>query len=587
MAVITLVVDDGVPAADRTPRPTAAPVATPSPTAFTDPCGTFDTAVVNPYPVTGYWLIPSKDPCTWRKQLEQIHRVGGDTVIRLGISMSPRFVDNDGRIRDDAGENVDDRYATCVEDGKPCVAAAEDQLRAAHRDNRITQTYVYRTDEAFGETILRCPPYDKVVKAGKYIFHRLLVPEDGSDDSSCNGYERGKRYHLILIRGVERDSLTELLDLADRFRMQIFPALPVPPRDPAQQVRADPRHIPALTTLTRRIMHDYQQRFSGRNSLGGFYQSFEVQLRAWKDPASNRTLEVYREQHEIVRQEMPDKKILISPYLDSRKRVAFGAPPEEARAGFKAIAETGVHIIAPQDGRGTGKGALFWPNEGGRAVDQRLRPVVGESTNSTAYHASTREHFAQMAEARDELAAAGKKVELWANVEAFEPSGVERCSKTGTRGRTDKARLDQAVMFVGPHASKIISYMWSDFFTCRGSHEATLAQEVAADWDQPIVLQAVRRSRDIQDGVLIQGYGLTNATVTITWPGQPAPKVVDVGGQGWHDRTQVPGLPARVESIWVPLNWAEIPVGEWMAISVVNGSQKKSANPYQLVVPPR
>ncbi|MGN9845470.1 hypothetical protein ACTMTI_45855 [Nonomuraea sp. H19] len=106
---------------------------------------------------------------------------------------------------------------------------------------------------------------------------------------------------MILVAGSnqDKDSLTELLDLADQFGMRVFPALPLARRDSKAETRAEKRHLGTL------------------------------------------------------------KLILISPYLDARKRVAFGQTPKQVAEGFEALVKTGLEIIAPQDSRGTGKVGLF------------------------------------------------------------------------------------------------------------------------------------------------------------------------------------------------------------------------------------
>jgi hypothetical protein len=70
----------------------------PSPTPSADRCGTSNAPSPVMYPVTGYWVMPNKDSCTWQRQFEGVHRVGGDTVIRFGFKLSPREVDAHGRI---------------------------------------------------------------------------------------------------------------------------------------------------------------------------------------------------------------------------------------------------------------------------------------------------------------------------------------------------------------------------------------------------------------------------------------------------------------------------------------------------------
>ncbi len=556
----------------------------PTASAFTDPCGTFDTTTPTPYAVTGYWLVPTADRCTWRRQLQAIHKVGGDTVVRLGFGLSPRRTDEEtGQIMDKEGAKADARYGVCKENDLSCVRAAEKDLVAANPGNRITWTYVYRTDEQFGQGIFRCPTMERKIVVGSAVFYRLIAPEDGSDDATCDFSSKGRNYHMILISAGATDSLTELLDLGDRFGIRVFPALPLAPRDPANSTRADPRHIGTLTTLTRRVLQDYGSRFGGRESLGGVYQPFELQLRDWPDPSKVQTLQVYAEQHLIVEQELPGKPILVSPYLDARRKVKFTATPKQVARGFKALAKTGVEIIAPQDGRGTGKVGLFWPNWKNKDVDDRLKIVngVGESTYASAYYGGTRDYYREMAQARQELASEGVEVQLWANVEAFEPSTPEesntpKCGTQATRSRTDKSRLDTQVTLAGPYVSKIISYMWSDFFTC-GS--PSLSGEITEDWDRPIAIQAVRQARQIQEGLEVRGYHLGSAKVTLNWTGLDTPRVVDSASVGWHDATPNEGLPHGVEKIWIPVDWATVPSDVWVRIEISSPDGRKAAEP--------
>ncbi|MFD2356603.1 hypothetical protein ACFSTC_56140 [Nonomuraea ferruginea] len=278
---------------------------------------------------------PTSNPCTWRSQLQEIHRVGGDTVIRIGYGLQFRTVDRKGRVKTRDGE-VDSLYKACEEDGVSCYESAERDLKEAHPDNRIGRVYVYRTDESFGDGLFRCQPMERSIDGGKRTYFRLIAPPDGSDDPTCD-FSKGSTYDLILIAGSPEDSLTKLLDLGDQFGVQVFPALPLAPRDPASPIRANRKHIGTLTTVTRRILQDYGARFAERQSLGGVYQPFEVQMA--DTLADNPTLEVYADQHRIVRQELPGKPILISPYLDARKRVAFGQTP---RAGSRGLQGAGA-----------------------------------------------------------------------------------------------------------------------------------------------------------------------------------------------------------------------------------------------------
>ncbi|NUW46247.1 DUF4434 domain-containing protein [Nonomuraea rhodomycinica] len=552
-------------ARQTSPSPTST-FPTPQVSEFTDPCGTFDTGESAPYAVTGYWVTPTSNPCTWRKQLQEIHNVGGDTVIRIGYGLQYRPVDDDGVILTKDGER-DSLYKDCEEDGLTCHDAAVRDLRKANPGNRVARTYVYRTDEAFGDGLFRCAEMEHRVVSGRRVYYRILAPMDGSDDATCD-FTKPRPYDLIVVAGAVKnaqgefkDSLSELLDLGDQFGIRIFPALPLAPRQPDNQTRANPQHIPTLTTLTRRILQDYGVRFAGRASLGGVYQPFEVQMGATL--AKNPTLQVYAGQHDIVEQELPGKPILISPYLDARKRVGFGQTPKQVAAAFKALALTGVGIIAPQDSRGTGKVGLFWPDERDDEVDERLRPVVGESTYGTAYHGSTRDYYREMALVREELLKGGRQVDLWANVEAFEPAGDPPCAAQGSRGKTDKKRLDQAITMAGRYVQKIVSYMWSDFMTC-GS--PSLESEVTKDWARPIAVDAIRRARDVQDGIEVRGYNLKGGTVTVEW--ESGARDLDVAAVGWLDEDPLEELPEGMQTAWVPFDWAQVPPGAWVKVGV-------------------
>ncbi|MGW4800451.1 DUF4434 domain-containing protein [Nonomuraea sp. NPDC004297] len=574
--VIVLPSGDPDPVASKSaaPKPSRTDP-TPMVSEFTDPCGTFDTDEKAPYAVTGYWITPKTNPCTWRKQLQEIHRVGGDTIIRIGYGLQFRTVSGSGEVLKD-GES-DPLYEPCEEDGLTCYDAALRDLREANPGNRVGRVYAYRTDESFGPDLFRCPQMEHPIEVGKRTYYRLITQPDGSDDATCDFSSKARSYDLILVAGSPQDSLKKLLDLGDQFGMRVFPALPLAPRDSKVKIRAEKRHLGTLTTLTRRILQDYGVRFAGRDSLGGVYQPFEVQMS--HTLAGNPTLEVYADQHTIVEQEL-GKPILISPYLDARKRVAFGQTPKQVAEGFKALVKTGVGIIAPQDSRGTGKVGLFWPDERRSEVDERLRSAVGEASYDTAYHGSTRDYYREMATAREELIDQGFHVELWANVEAFEPSGDQPCAPSGTRGKTDKKRLDQAVTMAGRYVQKIVSYMWSDFMTCG---EPSLEKEILRDWKRPIAVDAIRRARDIQDGLELRGYHLKDGTVTVTWSGGSTEMVVSA--VGWLDEDPIDEeLPEGMVTAWVPFDWAQVPPGEWVRIGVKTPTGQSATTPLHVRV---
>ncbi|MQA84667.1 MAG: DUF4434 domain-containing protein [Streptosporangiales bacterium] len=550
-------------------------------------CADPDMSVPNPYPISGYWVFPRKDRCGWRTALEAIHRVGGDTLIQFGPRLEPRRIGRTGQVLDDSGA-VDPAFTDCVDGGKTCYQAARDALRAAHPANAIVQTYAYRSTEPFGGALAVCPEMDGRLVVGSRVYYRLLLPADAPGDETCD-FGKGRQYRLILVAGSTNDSVGMMLDEADRFGMSAFVGLPTSPSDPVHKWTASLAHSDTLVAFTRRVLRSYAERYGGHASFRGFYQTFEIQLRRWRNPARATTLQVYAAQHAVVDDVLPAKDILISPYWDARRLVGSGTPPDQVRAGFMNAAATGVDIIAPQDSRGTGKAAPFWDHEAAQPVDRRLHPVfgVGDTTYDKAYYAPVRDYYRAAAQARDRLAERGQHVELWATLEAFEPTGQPRCAPFTSRGRTDKARLDGALTAAGPYPSKVISFMWDGLYTCRAGRPASLAEEIAGDWDRPIVTQAFLSTRSGRDGLIVRGYRLDAGTVTLTWQGSGTRRLTVPGG-GRYDPAagrRNPKQPERMEELWVPLPKDRLRDARQVRIDLTNGSGKRTLRPYPLLLP--
>jgi len=274
--------------------------------------------------------------------------------------------------------------------------------------------------------------------------------------------------------------------------------------------------MPTFLTFTKRILSDYAQRFRDSSAFVGVYQSLETPV---AEKPLKAVLSCYRQQHALVRNALPGKLIMVSPYWDARKRCPTGVNIASVRAGIGHIARTDVDIIAPQDSRGTGKVGLFWKRQRGDAVAAGLRCVdgVGDATYAEAYHASTRSFYRAAREAVDALSATGLKVQLWANLEAFAPGKGIPCGNFTTSQRTTKERLDRQIMMAGVYPEKLISYMWDSYYTCRAGHPETLADAIAVDHGRPILA----RARRYGDRLVVLGYHLVEARLEVSDGSRP------------------------------------------------------------------
>jgi hypothetical protein len=509
-------------------------------------CPPRDTRVATPYPITGYWVIPRPDRCVTQRLVEAVHGVGGDTLITFGARILPAEVDGEGRV---TGEPAGD-FAGCVENGKSCYRAA---LEAAP-GRTIGQVYTYVTTERFGDAMLRCPGLDRRFESGGRTYYRLMLGGCGSGG------------HDLLLIAADGDGVGNLLAEAAAYGMRVFPGLPVPPRDAAKPWLPDLSHLPALNELTARILADYRQRYATSAALGGVYQSFELAMRDRAD--DDAIIALYAAQHEVVAATMPGTKIMVSPFWDARRGRGF--PVEQVGKGFADIAGTRAGApmaIAVQDGRGVGKVPVYGADEVDAPVGPRLAPMVGERTHRQAYHGSTRDYVAEAARQVE------PGVELWVNVEVFEPTQVAgecgRANPFPLRGRTTKSRVDEQVAAVGRNATKIIAYGWDPFLTCRSDDAApSLSDDLAAGRQQPIVANA----RWTDAGVTVEGYHLGGGELRFTYRQR---------GGGTRTVTSAPqrhaavtgAVPAGLETAWAPFEAPDLdPARPWISITLQNAT---------------
>ncbi|MGP3954397.1 hypothetical protein ACTWPT_00260 [Nonomuraea sp. 3N208] len=480
-------------------------------------CPPRDTRVVAPYAVTGYWVIPRADPCVTRRMVEAIHAIGGDTLVTFG----PRF-----SVGAEPG---------CVVDGRPCADVPG-----------VRHVYTYVTSEEFGPGLLRCPGLDRRIESDGRIFYRVSLA------TSCDA-----RVHDLVLVSTDGDGLGNLMTEAAEYGMAVYPGLPAAPQQTDKPWEPDLAHLGALNAFTSRVLADYRTRFGA--AFAGVYQSFELAMRtrSTKDPI----IALYAAQHAVVASALPGKKVLVSPYIDARRGRGF--PPDQVESGMADIAGTRAGLpmaIAVQDGRGTGKVPVYGVNERDARVEARLVPVVGDVTYAQAYYGST----------RDYIEAAARRVppgvELWVNVEGFEPTQVDgecgRVEPLPLRGRPSKARLDRQVMATGTGAQKIISYGWEPFFTCQARYDTpSLADDIVREWQQPIIVNVTPKEMNGRPGVLVEGFNLRGGTLRF------GSQVIE---QEWHGRQ------GRLESAWAPY----LPTSPSTPVTATNEAGETSTTPY-------
>ncbi|MBB6350979.1 hypothetical protein FHU36_007551 [Nonomuraea muscovyensis] len=531
-------------------------------------CPPRDTRGAAGYPITGYWMNPRPDRCETRLVLSEMRRVGADTVITFGSRLTAVRADAAGRLLDARTGQADPALAGCLDGGRPCYLAARDAVPG----KEIRRAFTYVAPEHFGPGLLRCPGLDRRIESGGRSYYRILL------GASCTAGP----FDLVLAVS-DGDGIGNLLAEAAGHGMKVYPGLPAAPQDPAKPWLPHLAHLDVVNTFTRRVLDDYRHRHGASSALAGVYQSFELAMRDRAD--DDEVLALYRAQHAVAAAALPGRTIVVSPYWDARRGRGF--PPAEAGEGFAEIAATRAGApmaIAIQDGRGAGKVPVYGPDQAEAPVDPRLEPVVGAVTNRQAYLGSTRDYV----EAAASRPVPG--VELWVNVELFEPTPVAgECSRTDPlplRGRASKARVDGQVMAVGGHAAKIIAYRWEPFVICRDDWDSpSLGESIAAAWNDPLIVRATRRGVAGREGIQVEGHNLAGGTLRISYrqPGGAATAAagaaVDTVVTVVQERHTPAARPGGLETAWAPFTPAGLdPARPWITVTATNGAGRSSTN---------
>lgn len=472
-------------------------------------CGRpYDLAVQTSYPIYATWMFGRSSACEWQDELESFHRQGGQAVWQFGPSVTVRSADW-------LQTDPDSELAGCEDAGVDCVEAALADLVAANPANTVANWLTYDFGEDYSDAIMACPSLDRRIEVGERTYWRIVLPHETGQQSCAFD---GGAYDVLFawFEGVDSSSL--LLAQADGLRMDVYLGMPAAPPLAGQTWNVDTALRPASLAWARRVLSDYGVRHAGHPSFAGVYQSFEVSLQAYGLDA---VYDSYGMLGDAVHAALPGKRYALSPYWDVNTAQG-GHGVASVQEGFKRLARQGADIIAPQDGRGTGKGALYWPfqeTETIASVDPKLAQfpnVAPGATFGEQFTAATRELFDAAREAVTELESEGIVVDLWANLEAFENLTAAPCGYSWALERTDKPRLDLAVTMAGAQPSHVISFMWDAYYWCtEGSSVPALRDQILSDGARPIASGA----RIDGASLVVQGYHLAEpgTQLELTW----------------------------------------------------------------------
>ncbi|GAB3769048.1 hypothetical protein [Microlunatus parietis] len=548
-----------------------------------DRCG--DLPEPGPGVVTGFFTYYESDPCRANRKLAAVRAAGGDTMITFGFRLQQRRTGPDGAILAADG-SPDPRFA-CTVDGLSCTRAAAGRIGAG----TLRRVLTYSGTERFGAAMLRCPHRDRSMVSGGIRFQLILLPV-GTDRGCRQSHDQ---YDLVLINTGAPDAVdpvTIMLRAAAAQGVSLFLGMPRPDMNPASPWLADVTYLDTVQAFTRRVFTDWRDRHTGLGSLGGLYQSVEMPLKG--NPAWDDQYALYGTQHALARAALPDLPVLLSPYIDARPRMT--SPVSGVPLAITRMIESGHGakiIIAPQDGRGTGKGGVFFPDEADQPVPERLEPVVGGPlTYREAYSDSSAAYFRAAAETGRPFGA--DRFELWANVELMEPAplpGEPACSSGTARGLATADRVMKQVAVVGNTVTKVIGFDWDQMMECRVPGRPTLREHLRELGDRPAPTGLLAAGDD-HPGLLLTGYHLDRADVTVSYqdasgalrsrgfPFDPVRFEPDLGAS----RPQA--YPPGIQGIRLPWRPADLaPDRPWLSFAVTGPAGEISYQRYTVLVP--
>jgi hypothetical protein len=504
------------------------------------------------YPITAVWMYGRSSGAAWDAALGQFGAQGGRTVWMFGTHL----------VRSNASAvRTASTTKECVVQGRHCV----DVAIAAATQHGVALGSVFTLTAstqlspaaltpclAHGIGELHLPPGTKGGSKSEYWL--AVVPrweQQQQEEESCT-MKRGGTVDIILIdmpnalyTPSPNDQLLLLLDATKRAGMDAIVPMPgFPHLPPPKTWSIDTPAMGAFLVLVQRTTTDLCMRGGTYRSLKGVYQSYESPISgSWADISYDwyeRTAGVVHnttalhcpaievaaaaEVTPTARRQRRRLQFAISPYWDVTRNSGDNITLAQSAAGIAAIAaQASIDIVAPQEGRGTGKSACYWEHQADLAiadVDPNLANyphVDGTRSFREQFWASTTQLF-RAARVEIDKANAQRAVpqELWMNLEAFEATGVNPCD--GDTDRTNKTRVDRSLMFGAGDVDRVVSFMWDPYFACkpRGYGNTSLNGDIINDMQRPIMGVATLTPPHTAE---VGGWGLcaADASVNVTW----------------------------------------------------------------------
>lgn len=490
------------------------------------------------HPLSGYFIYANTSASANREKLTDINRLGGDTVITFGTLLRPAS-------RESLPQD-------CLIEGTNCADVAARSLK-------VNRYFTYSDGAQWSGSALGCPRDRSLTSNGKG-FAVLVLPTDSQGCDSPSG-----NYDVVVTGGsktAEPDPTQTLAAAATELKMQFYAGLPAPVKRTDLEYLPDLSYTQTLNLFTERFLR-FQAEKNDVPGMAGFYHHVEMPLSS--SPFFDPILSLYTLQNQAIHKLLPSRSAVISPYIESRKSTSF-VTPADAGLAIRNIAGTSAGLklnIAIQDGMGTGKGAAYLDSEAKNPVDPYAATIVGNGTWQEKYAAPNQDYFHEAA-----VGVKGTNAVLWANLEGMAPATDKNVCSNSLRGQTTLERIQRQLQQMEP-ATKVISFMWDPYFTCKGTG-TPLMEQMASGFRTPVVTSAaVDRS---SDRLTITGFNIAGGQTTLKGTSKDGqPREWTTASPDTHKNSvKAPDVNPQLETLDVDLKAVDFATGSSLKVDLTN-----------------